>query len=60
MVGVKCKYISTTNLSKSNKNKLMKHSDHHTLKHIKHMVKNMNKGNTFSKSHIEAQKKVGK
>jgi len=60
MVGVKCAYIDKTKLSKSNKNKLMKHSHHHTLKHIKHMVKSMNKGDTFSKSHIEAQKKVGK
>jgi len=60
MTGVKCKYISTTNLSKSNKTKLMKHSHHHTMKHIKYMVKNMSKGDTFSKSHKEAQKKVGK
>ena len=60
MTGVKCKYIETTKLSKSNKTKLMIHSHHHTLKHIKHMVKIMNKGGTFSKSHKEAQKKVGK
>ena len=59
-MGMKCKYIDTTNLSKSNKKKLHTHSHHHTMKHIKHMVNNMNKGHTFSKSHKEAQKKIGK
>tara|TARA_R100000541_G_scaffold46546_3_gene53618 strand:- start:2840 stop:3019 length:180 start_codon:yes stop_codon:yes gene_type:complete len=59
-MGPKCKYINGTTLSKTNKSKLMKHSHHHTLKHIKSMVKDMKKGASFNKSHKDAIKKVGK
>ena len=58
--GAKCKYIETTNLSQFKKNKLMKHSDHHTLKHIKFMINLMKKGSTFKMAHIKAQEQVGK
>ena len=59
-MGSKCKYIDKLKLSKPQKKKLMLHSDHHTLKHIKSMVVVMNKGKTFSQSHKIAQMKVGK
>jgi len=59
-LGPKCKYIDGTTLSKAQKTKLMKHSDHHTLKHVKSMVSDMKKGKTFSQSHKNAMKKVGK
>ena len=38
----------------------MKHSDHHTIKHIKSMVKDIKKGKSFIQSHKIAQLKVGK
>lgn len=59
-LGPKCKYIENTNLSRLQKDKLMKHSDHHTLKHIKSMVQAIKKGKSFSQSHKMAQLKVGK
>ena len=60
-MGPKCKYIDTTKLPKPMKVKLMKHSNHHTLKHIKHMVKEITKNKkTFVESHKIALKKSGK
>ena len=59
-LGTKCKYIESTNLSRLQKDKLMKHSDHHTIKHIKSMVNNIKKGKSFIQSHKIAQLKVGK
>lgn len=59
-MGPKCKYINGTKLSKPQKKKLMLHSDHHTLKHIKSMIVNINKGKTFTQSHKIAQMSVGK
>ena len=58
--GPKCKFIDSTTLSKAKKDKLMKHSHHHSMKHIKEMVKDMKKGKTFSQSHKNAMKNVGK
>ena len=40
--------------------KLLKHSKHHTAKHIRAMVRSMKEGKTFTESHKIAQKKVGK
>ena len=46
---------------KPNQQKAMKsHSIHHTAKHIRSMLKMMLKGKSFSKSHIETQKIIGK
>jgi hypothetical protein len=59
-MGTKCKFIDKTSLSKAKKDRLMKHSDHHSMKHIKAMVKDMKKGKTFSQSHKNAMKNVGK
>jgi len=58
--GTKCKYIESTNLSQFKKNKLMKHSEHHTLKHIKYMVGLLQKGVNFKESHNKAQNLVGR
>lgn len=59
-MGPKCKFIDGTKLSKAKKDKLMKHSDHHTMKHMKAMIKDMEKGKTFSQAHKSAMKNVGK
>ena len=58
--GPKCKFIEGTKLSKTNKRKMMTHSDHHTLKHIKFMTTAINAGKTFAQSHKIALKKIGK
>jgi len=39
--------------------KLRGHSMHHSLKHMKQMVKDLSKGGSFRKSHKEAIKNVG-
>ena len=38
---------------------LEKHKKHHTKKHMKYMYNSMIRGNSFSKAHVNAQKKVG-
>ena len=48
------------NLSKADLNKLEKHKEHHSTKHINLMKKLMKEGMTFSASHKEAMKKIGK
>ena len=42
------------------KKTMAKHSKHHSPKHMKEMKKDMKKGDSFSKAHIKALKKVGK
>lgn len=59
-MGTKCKFIDGTSLSKAKKDKLMKHSDHHTMKHMKAMISDMGKGKTFNQAHKSAMDKVGK
>ena len=60
-LGPKCKYIDAQKLPLPMKKKLMKHSDHHTLKHIKHMIADMSKNKTtFNQSHKNAISKAGK
>ena len=39
--------------------KLRGHSMHHSLKHMKQMVKDLSKGGSFSKAHKDANKNVG-
>tara|TARA_R100000908_G_C3712749_1_gene118699 strand:+ start:508 stop:660 length:153 start_codon:yes stop_codon:yes gene_type:complete len=46
-------------LSKKQKDKLKKHSAHHTNKHMGLMRNFMNKGETFASAHKKAQRKVG-
>ena len=42
------------------KKKLQKHSKHHSKKHMKEMKTDMKKGDSFTKAHKKALKKVGK
>ena len=54
----KQKYINSTDLTKAQKNKMMKHANHHNIKHITTMTNLMiNNKMTFIKSH---QKAMGK
>ena len=39
---------------------LEKHSKHHSAKHMKQMKADMKKGDSFTKAHKKALKKVGK
>jgi len=54
------KGVSVSGLTTRQTNAMKKHSQHHTVKHLKQMVKEMKKGKTFSASHKLAMKKVGK
>ena len=54
------KYKDGGEVTKKEKNLLNKHSDHHSPKHIKSMKSDMKKGDSFTKSHNKAMKKVGK
>tara|TARA_R110002073_G_scaffold97912_1_gene224714 strand:- start:1079 stop:1261 length:183 start_codon:yes stop_codon:yes gene_type:complete len=47
-------------LTEKQKQTLVKHSKHHTTKHMAYMRKRMRGGATFSAAHKEAMKKVGK
>ena len=63
MVKTKVKKIKGVSMSGLNKRQTIamgKHSKHHTIKHIRHMVSSMKKGKTFTESHKLAMKKVGK
>lgn len=55
----KKKLIIESNLSVINKKKLLKHSEHHTIKHLKFMIQLIKKGSTFRNSHIQALKIKG-
>lgn len=47
-------------ITPAQKNTLKKHSKHHSSKHMNEMKKDMMKGDSFTKSHKKALKKVGK
>jgi hypothetical protein len=47
-------------LTPAQKDKLKKHSVHHTKKHMEQMRKDMRKGLSFSKAHQKAMKDVGR
>ena len=57
---MKIKGVDASKLTKRQQNALKKHSKHHSKKHIQYMVNSMKRGSSFSKSHVNAQKKVGK
>tara|TARA_R100000781_G_C4025456_1_gene108676 strand:+ start:143 stop:319 length:177 start_codon:yes stop_codon:yes gene_type:complete len=57
---VKVKGVDVSKLTKRQQDTLKKHSKHHTKKHIAYMVNSMKRGTSFSKAHVNAQKKVGK
>ena len=53
--------INSYNLTPAKKDKLMKHSNHHSLKHIKMMADCMTKKKmSFIDSHKNTMKKIGK
>ena len=47
-------------LTERQKQTLVKHSKHHTPKHMAYMRKEMRGGATFTQAHKQAMKKVGK
>ena len=57
---VKVKGVDVSSLTKRQQQSMKKHSKHHTKKHIQYMTNSMKRGNTFTKAHKNAQKKVGK
>lgn len=54
------KGVSMSGLTKREQEAMKKHSQHHTAKHLKDMVKRMSKGASFSSAHKQSQKAVGK
>jgi hypothetical protein len=56
----KVKGVDVSSLTTRQRLAMKKHSKHHTAKHLKGMVSAMKKGKTFSQSHKDAMKKVGK
>ena len=54
------KGVSISGLDTRQANAMVKHSKHHTAKHLKMMATAMKNGKTFSESHKIAQKKVGR
>jgi len=55
----KIKGVNVSSLNTRQQNAMTRHSQHHTMKHLKSMVTAMNKGATFGESHKIAMKKVG-
>tara|TARA_R100000664_G_scaffold34098_1_gene53979 strand:+ start:3635 stop:3844 length:210 start_codon:yes stop_codon:yes gene_type:complete len=56
----KIKGVDVSSLNSRQRTAMKNHSKHHTAKHIRGMVAAMKKGKTFTQSHKEAMKKVGK
>ena len=57
---MKVKGVSITGLSKRQVAAMRRHARHHTAKHLRSMVAAMRRGATFSQSHTNAMRKVGK
>ena len=57
---MKVKNVNIDSLSKRQQASMKRHGKHHTAKHLREMVKSMNRGRTFTQSHKSAMKKVGK
>lgn len=53
-------YKGGDTLSDSMLERLSKHSKNHTISHLKQMIVQIVGGDSFEKSHIKAQKKIGK
>ena len=56
----KAKGVSLFGLGKRQQDAMVKHSQHHSKKHMRMMKDLMMKGDTFAQAHTKAQKKVGK
>lgn len=54
------KGVSLMGLSADQVNKMLKHSVHHSKKHLREMRNAMQDGKTFDQAHKIAQSKVGK
>ena len=54
------KGVSLEGLNKRQKTTMKRHGEHHSAKHLREMVKAMNRGRTFTQSHKSAMRKVGK
>ena len=57
---MKIKGVDVSKLTKRQQDAMKKHSKHHTKKHMQYMYNSMVRGNSFSKAHVNAQKKVGR
>tara|TARA_R100001460_G_scaffold90891_2_gene132617 strand:+ start:958 stop:1215 length:258 start_codon:yes stop_codon:yes gene_type:complete len=57
---VMIKGADLSSLTKRQQETMKKHSVHHTGKHMKIMATMMKRGDSFTKAHKAAQKKVGK
>jgi len=54
------KGVSLQGLTDKQQSTMVKHSKHHTAKHLKDMKRRMSKGTSFTQSHKQSQKAVGK
>tara|TARA_Y100001972_G_C7528168_1_gene266254 strand:+ start:74 stop:247 length:174 start_codon:yes stop_codon:yes gene_type:complete len=57
---MKVKGVSLAGLNKRQMTAMRKHSKHHTVKHLRSMVRAMKRGRTFTQAHKSAMKSVGK
>lgn len=53
-------YKGGEKLSDTALERLSKHSKHHTISHLKQMVVQMAGGDSFTKAHKKAEKKIGR
>ena len=57
---MKVKGVDISTLTKRQQETMKRHAKHHTKKHMQYMYNSMRRGTSFSKAHVNAQKKVGK
>ena len=57
---MKIKGVDVSKLTKRQQESMKRHSVHHSKKHIQYMYNSIRRGSSFSKAHVNAQKKVGK
>tara|TARA_R100001369_G_scaffold1371_2_gene4772 strand:- start:4897 stop:5079 length:183 start_codon:yes stop_codon:yes gene_type:complete len=60
MAHQKIKKVDMSGLSEKQKSTMEKHSSHHSTEHMKYMIGAMRNGESFSKAHKVAMKKIGK
>jgi len=56
----KMSFIENSDMSERQKTTMKKHAEHHTIKHMKLMVKLMKEGKSFTEAHKIAMDRVGK
>ena len=57
---LKVKRVDLSGLTKRQQQTMIKHSQHHTKRHMEYMRNSMKRGATFTQAHKRAQKAVGK